>query len=87
MADDPFRRVRDHLALACNSLTVSQPRTDTLLGRVKAIEQDIYTAHYALPAIIADLWELKGPRPGVVTATAKLTQEPVKVPLPGVADA
>jgi hypothetical protein len=92
MADDRFKSVRDHLIAACNLLAGASERTDALSDRLRAVERqmdwrgDPSAALYALPAIIADLGELNEAAPGA-TGTAKLTQDPEKVLLPGVVDA
>ena len=93
MADDRFKPVREHLIVACNLLAGASERSDALSDRLRAVERqmdwrgDPHAALYALPAIIADLGELTEVAPGVATGTAKLTQAPEKVLLPGVADA
>ncbi len=81
MTADPLKPVRDHLVVACNLLAGNSERTDALSDRLRAVERqmdwrgDPDAALYALPAIIADLGELK------------LTEDPEKVLLPGVAEA
>jgi hypothetical protein len=93
MTTDRFKPVRDHLVAACNLLAGSSERTEVLSDRLRAVERqmdwrgDPHAALHALPAIIADLGELKEATPGVATGTTKLTQDPEKVPVPGVADA
>jgi hypothetical protein len=81
VTDDRLKPVRDHLVAACNLLAGASARTEALSDRVRAVERqmdwrgDTHAALHALPTIIADLREVT------------LTQEPVKVLLPGVADA
>ena len=93
MADDRFKPVRDHLIVACNLLAGASERTDALSDRLRAVERqmdwrgDPHAALYALPAIIADLGELNEAAPDAATGTAKLTQDPEKVLLPGVVEA
>jgi hypothetical protein len=82
MADDPFKSVRDHLVVACNLLAGQSGSTDALSDRLRAVERqmdwrgDPHAALYALPAIIADLGELKDSEkvllPGVAEAIAQL---------------
>ena len=79
MADDPFKSVRDHLAVACNLLAGYSAGTDALSDRLRAVERqmdwrgDPHAALYALPAILADL--------------GALTEDSGEVLLPGVAEA
>jgi hypothetical protein len=83
MTDDSFKPIRDHLVIACNLLAGNSERTDALSDRLRAVERqmdwrgDPNAALYALPAIIADLGELKGTTsgaavPGVAEAIAQL---------------
>ena len=93
MTDDPFKPVRDHLVVACTLLAGYSERTDALSDRLRAVERqmdwrgDADAALSALPAIIAELRELKGTGPVVTTAADKLAQDPEGVLLPGVAEA
>jgi hypothetical protein len=95
MTVGPFERVRDLLALACNSLTASRERTGTLSDRVKALQRqldpthadwrgDAQTARGELERIAEDLQKLTAPRAGVATGTDHLRQDRAKVLLPGV---
>jgi hypothetical protein len=82
MADDPIKSVRDHLVVACNLLAGYSEGTDALSDRLRAVERqmdwrgDPHAALYALPAIIAELGELKDSEkvllPGVAEAIAQL---------------
>ena len=93
MTVDPFKPVRDHLAVARTSLEASRPGTDAPLDRVRAVERqlewrgDPYTADYELKAIIADLGELKAAPPE--DAAGVRVPEPSAAPvlMPGVAEA
>jgi hypothetical protein len=93
MTDDALKPVRDQLVVACTLLAGTSERTDAISDRVRAVERqmgwrgDPSVALYALPAIIADLGELKVTAPGPAAGTAKLKQDPESVLLPGVAEA
>ncbi len=96
MADDPFKRVRDHLAVARESLVAAgKPAASAAIGRLETIEHqldpthadwrgDPYAARCRLERIADDLRNLTSVRPGVATGTTKLTQDPARVLLPGV---
>ena len=93
MADDPAKKVADHVAVAIEMLTKSLPQTKTLRDRLVLLERDELQQHnpitalYALSSIIRGLEQLKAPRPGVATGVAKLEQDKTPVSLPGVDDA
>ena len=76
MTTDPFKLVRDHLVVACSLLAGSSGRIEALSDRLRAVERqmdwrgDPNAALYALPAVVADLGELK--EPGVAEAIAQL---------------
>jgi|HubBroStandDraft_1064217.scaffolds.fasta_scaffold486678_2 hypothetical protein len=61
MTTDPFKPVRDHLAIASTCLELSKPRTDPLLDSIRAVERqmdwrgDPHAAQYTLRGIISDL--------------------------------
>jgi hypothetical protein len=90
---DRFKPVRDHLVAACNLLAGYSERTEELSDRLRAVERqmdwrgDPQAALYALPTIIADLGELKTTQPEIATGTAKVTQLPERMLLPGVTEA
>jgi hypothetical protein len=75
---DPFKPVREHLAIARTSLELSKPRTDTLLDNIRAVERqmdwrgDPYSAHYTLRGIISELSALPTLLPGVAVAIEQL---------------
>jgi hypothetical protein len=93
MTTDPFKPVRDHLAIATTCLELSKPRTDPLLDSIRAVERqmdwrgDPYAAHYTLRGIISDLNDMTTPLPDIASGTTKSTQNIEPVLLPGVADA
>lgn len=68
------------------------PRSDELKSRLTSLQHelsqgDAIAALYGLPRLITDLRELTQMRPGTATGTAKLTQNPEPVLLPGVDEA
>jgi hypothetical protein len=96
MAGDPFKRVRDHLAVARESLVAAgKPVTSALIGRLERLEQRLDPAHAdwhgdaqaarsELERIADKLRTLTATRPAVATGASKSTQDPAKVLLPGV---